>query len=327
MLEDAARLARAAERLGCDGAWSGEVSHDALLPLAIAAGATSTIELGTGILVAFARTPMAIANAAWDLQRYSNGRLLLGLGTQIKTHIEKRFSMPWSRPVPRMREYVSALHAIWDCWQNNTPLNFRGDFYQHTVMTPMFNPGPLDCGRPRVFLAAVGMAMTKVAGEVADGLLLHSFTTDRYATEVTLPTYEAAVLAAGRDRKSLEVKYSPFIATGANEQEMIRSITDVRRRIAFYGSTPAYRPVLELHGWGELQTELRSMSQKGLWTEMGDLIDDDILRAFAVVAPHEELAGALRVRCRPIADRVSVEVPTETDTALLAEVVEALHGP
>ena len=193
----AAGHAEAAERAGYDGIWSFELSHSAFPPLVLAAEHTRTLEIGTSIVVAFARSPMTTAIEAWDLQGYSDGRLLLGLGSQIRPHIEKRFSMPWSHPAPRMREFVSALRAVWDSWQNGTRLNFRGDFYQHTLMTPMFDPGPLASGPPKVFLAAVGGHMTEVAGEVADGIILHGFTTERYAREVTLPIIERSLAGIG----------------------------------------------------------------------------------------------------------------------------------
>ncbi len=198
-----ANQARKAEDAGYDGAWSAETGHDPFLPLVIAAEHTERLELGTGIVVAFGRNPMITANVAWDLNVYSRGRFLLGLGSQIKPHIEKRYSMPWSHPAPRMREFISALHAIWDSWQNGTKLDFRGDFYTHTLMTPFFNPGPSPFGPPRVFLAAVGEGMTRVASEVADGLLVHGFTTERYLREVTVPTVVSGLAASGRRARRL----------------------------------------------------------------------------------------------------------------------------
>ncbi len=251
------------------------------------------MELGTSIVVAFARSPMTLANTAWDLQALSGGRFLLGLGSQVRAHIERRFSMPWSHPAARMREFIAALQAIWASWQDGTPLDFRGDFYQHTLMTPMFNPGPLPQGPPRAFLAAVGTAMTRVAGEVADGLLVHGFTTRSYLQDVTLPALATALDRAGRSRSEFQVKYSPFLVTGSSEAELADAATEARERIAFYASTPAYRPVLEHHGWGDLQTELNHLARRGEWKAMGGLIDDDVLEAFALVAPRSELAAAL----------------------------------
>jgi probable F420-dependent oxidoreductase len=302
------------------------LNHDPFLPLVPAAQNSDTIELGTSIVVAFARTPMVTALTAWDLQDLSGGRLLLGLGSQIRAHIEKRFSMPWSHPAPRMREYVLALRAIWDRWQNGVKLDFRGDFYQHTLMTPMFDPGPLPSGPPPVIIAAVGTGMTRVAGEVADGVLLHGFTTERYVREVTMPAIEAGLAQGGRDRGTFTVKFSPFVATGSTDEELAAEVRATRERIAFYGSTPSYRSVLELHGWGELQTHLHAMSKEGKWQEMGDLIDDDVLEAFAVVAPVDELAPALARRVTGLSDRLNLGLRDDLTGDRLAEVLATLRA-
>src|SRR3954463_608887 len=259
-LNQAAASAKEAEDAGYDGVWGAETSHDPFLPLALAAEHTQRLELGTGIAVAFARSPMTLANIGYDLQQYSKGRFNLGLGSQIKPHIEKRFSMPWSHPAPRMREMILAMRAIWDCWNNETKLDFRGDFYQHTLMTPFFNPGPNPYGPPKVYLAAVGELMTEVAGETADGLLVHGFTTERYLREVTLPALERGLAKSGRKRADFEISAPGFIVTGGNEKEMEAAKVGTRRQIAFYGSTPAYRGVLELHGWGDMQTDLNRLS-------------------------------------------------------------------
>src|SRR5487761_721087 len=232
--------ARRAEEEGYDGVWSAEVGHDPLLILAGAAMATSRIELGTGIVVAFARSPMITATMANDVQLLSQGRLLLGLGSQIKPHIEKRYSMPWSQPAARMREYILAMRAIWSCWNEGTPLNFRGEFYRHTLMSPFFNPGPNPYGAPQVYLAAVGELMTEVAGEVADGLLVHPFTTERYIREVTLPALERGLAKSGRSSKGFPISFSGLVATGETAQDIADATKKVRSQIAFYGSTPAY---------------------------------------------------------------------------------------
>jgi probable F420-dependent oxidoreductase len=302
--------AQKAEAEGYDGVWSAETGHDPFLPLVLAAEHTERLELGTGIAVAFGRNPMTVAGVGWDLQAYSGGRFLLGLGSQIKPHIEKRYSMPWSHPAPRMREFISAMRAIWDSWQNGTKLDFRGEFYTHTLMTPFFNPGPNDCGPPKVFLAAVGEGMTRVAGEVADGMLVHGFTTERYLREVTLPTIETALRASGRQRSDFQLSYPAFVVTGDTEQQIAAAAVATRKQIAFYGSTPAYRPVLELHGWGELQTELNTLSKQGAWDEMGRRIDDDILDAFAVTGTPEEVPGKLQKRFGDVVDRLSLYMPS-----------------
>src|SRR6202795_5058882 len=252
--------AKELEDLGYDGLLTAETGHDAFLPLALAAQATERIELGTGIAVAFARTPMVLAYTANDLQQMSNGRFILGLGSQIKPHIEKRFSMPWSHPARRMREYILALQAIWTAWNEQTPLRFEGEFYRHTLMTPFFAPPPNPYGAPKVFLAAVGEKMSEVAGEVADGIIIHGFTTERYVKEVTLPAVEPGLAKAGRSREGFEVSGPLFVVTGTNDDEIEKAKTATRRQIAFYGSTPNYRGVLDLHGWGELQPELNALS-------------------------------------------------------------------
>jgi probable F420-dependent oxidoreductase len=318
----AARL----ERLRYDGCWTGEIDHDPFLPMLLAAEHTSTIELGTSIAVAFARNPMTVANTAWDLQSYSGGRFILGLGTQIRPHIEKRFSMPWSHPVPRMREFIAALHAIWDCWQNGSRLSFEGDFYTHKIMTPMFTPEPLACAVPKVFVAAVGEAMTEMCGEVGDGVIGHAFTTRRYMDEVTAPALLRGLARSGRDRADVAVACPVFVVTGRTDDELDAAGAGIRKQIAFYGSTPAYRKVLELHGWGDLQTELHRLSRQGDWDGMGTLIDDDVLAAFAVVAPVDGVAEALRARCAGVVDRVMPALPASLPEDVVADVLGQLRS-
>jgi probable F420-dependent oxidoreductase len=300
--------ARRHEKVGYDGLWASESKHDPFLPLLLAAEHTENLEVGTAIAVAFARSPMQLAHTAHDLRSYSGGRFILGLGSQIKPHIEKRFSMPWSRPAARMREYISALREIWSAWNEGTRLSFRGDFYTHTLTTPFFTPPPAVGGSPPVYLAAVGEAMTRVAGEVADGLLAHAFTTERYLREVTLPTIGAGLELAERERGDFTVSMLMLTATGRTEEEMARAVEATRRRIAFYGSTPAYRGVLDLHGWGALGDELHTLSKStrdDRWEAMGALVDDEVLHAFAVVAEPARLAAEIRHRYGALVDRVS----------------------
>ncbi len=326
-LHGAGEAAATAEGAGYDGVWSAETSHDPFFPLLLAAEHTSRIELGTGIAVAFARNPMNLAQIAWDLQSYSQGRFLLGLGSQIKPHITKRFSMEWSHPAPRMREFILAMRAIWDSWNDGTKLDFQGDFYTHTLMTPFFDPGPNPHGNAKVFLAGVGELMTEVAGETCDGFLCHGFTTERYLREVTLPALERGLARSGRTLADLEISGPAFVVTGATEEDMAASAVATRRQIAFYGSTPAYRGVLDLHGWGELQPELNAMSKRGEWAEMGTLIDDDMLDAFAVVAEPGELGPALHARYGDIVDRLSFYAPYQSDPDTWLPVLESLkHG-
>jgi probable F420-dependent oxidoreductase len=298
--------ARELEDAGFDGAWAAETGHDPLLILGAAAAETTRLELGTGIIVAFGRSPMITATMANDLQILSAGRLLLGLGSQIKPHIEKRYSMPWSHPAARMREYVLAMRAIWSCWNEGTKLSFRGEFYRHTLMTPFFSPAPHEYGPPKIFLAAVGELMTEVVGEVADGLLVHPFTTERYLREVTMPALERGLAKSGRSRGDLQISLTGMVVSGATDEEAAVAERDVRKQLAFYGSTPAYRGVLELHGWGGLQTRLNELSREGQWDAMADLIDDDVLEAFSIVAPFDEVARRVTERFGDVVDRFSL---------------------
>ena len=312
-LDKAAGVAQTLERRGYDGGWTGEISHDVFLPLLLAAEHTETLEIGTCIAVAFARNPMTIANVAWDLNAYSQGRFVLGLGSQIRAHIEKRFGMPWGKPVARMREFIAALDAIWSCWNGGTELRFEGEYYRHTLMTPMFVPEAQPYGTPRVFLAAVGEAMTELCGEVADGMHTHAFTTPRYIAEVSLPALQRGIEKAGRTRADVEVCCPAFVVTGTTEEEMAAAATAMRRQISFYGSTPAYRGVLDVHGWGDLQLELRTLSMRGEWEAMGGLITDDILETFAVVEPLDRVAAAVRARYEGVVDRIMMGLPNATD--------------
>jgi probable F420-dependent oxidoreductase len=307
--EEASRI----ERLGYDGCWSAEINHDPFLPLMLAAEHTSRVELGTSIAVAFARTPMTVANVGWDLQAYSKGRFVLGLGSQIQPHIEKRFSMPWSRPVARMREFVLALHAIWTSWHDGTRLAFEGDFYTHKLMTPMFTPEAQPHGVPKVFVAAVGTAMTEMCGEVADGMIGHAFTTKRYLDEVTIPTLMRGIERAGRDRGDVELMCPVFVVTGNREEDLAAAATATRKQIAFYGSTPAYRIVLEAHGWGDLQPQLQERTRNGDWAGMAALVHDDLLEAVAIVAPPDEVAPAIDERYGSLLDRVALNAPYAVD--------------
>ena len=300
---------RELEEQSYDGAITAETSHDPLFPLAIAAEHSSQIELMTSIVVAFARSPMTLASQGHDLNSFSGGRLILGLGSQIKPHITKRFSMPWSSPARRMREFISAMRAIWSCWYESEPLDFRGDFYTHTLMTPMFTPTDTEHGPPRVVLAAVGPLMSEVAGEVADGIILHAFTTRRYVEQTTIPAIEAGLAKSGRARDDFAVCYPGFVVSGETEEELERNRGAVCKQIAFYGSTPAYRPVLDAHGWGELQDELNAMSKRGLWDEMGELIDDRILSEFAVVGEPDRVVPDFIERWGGVVDRTTMRVP------------------
>lgn len=326
VIEEASRH----EKAGYDGLWSSESAHDPFLPLVLAAEHTERIALGTGIAVAFARSPMQLAYTAHDLQAYSGGRFILGLGSQVKPHVERRFSMPWSHPAPRMREFIMAMRAIWAAWDDRAKLDFRGDFYTHTLMTPFFSPPPLTTGPPAVFLAAVGEAMTAVAGEVADGLLVHAFCTERYLCEVTLPALSRGLAASGRSRADVEISLLAMIATGRTEQEMARAVAGTRQQIAFYGSTPAYRGVLERHGWGGLGDDLNTLSKssrKDRWQAMGALVSDEVLDAFAVVASPAGVAAEIRRRFGGLIDRVSFYSPYEMGIEAWEPILADLKSP
>ena len=293
------------EAQGYKGAMTAETANDPFFPLLLAAEHSERIELMTSIAVAFARSPMVLAGIGHDLNAYSKGRFILGLGSQIKPHITRRFSMPWSSPAARMREFILAMRAIWDTWYKGEKLDFTGEFYQHTLMTPMFTPTDTDFGPPRVFLAAVGPLMTQVAGEVADGVIAHAFTTEKYFREVTQPNIEKGLAKAGRSRDGFEVSCPVFVVTGRDEESTAASRLGVTRQIAFYGSTPAYRPVLETHGWGDLGPELTALSKRGEWEKMGTLITDEMLDAFAIVASPKDVPDRLIQRYGGLIDRVA----------------------
>jgi probable F420-dependent oxidoreductase len=318
------------ERLGYDGAFTFEGAHDPFFPLLLAAEHARNLELATAIAIAFPRSPMQLANVAHDLQVFSGGRFILGLGSQIKPHIEKRFSATWSKPAARMREMVLAVRAIWRCFNEGERLDFRGEFYRHTLMTPFFNPGPSPSGPPRVFLGGVGASMTRVAGEVADGLFVHPLNSPEFLRATTLPAlregFARAARPAGADGRpaGFEIAVQALVVTGFDADAMTQAETMTRMQLAFYGSTPQYRCVLEAHGWGELQGELNALSKQGRWMEMSGLIDDAMLDAFAIRCEPEDVPGRLHARYGAIADRVAIlchAQPHATHPAAWAEVL------
>ena len=323
---DVADAAREAVAAGYDGAWAAETKHDPLLSLATATIAAPELTLGTGILVAFARSPMTTAVAANDLQTLTRGKFLLGLGSQVKPHIERRFSMPWSHPAARMREFVLATRAIWRSWAGEGKLEFEGEFYRHTLMTPYFDPGPNPYGNPEVILAGVGTAMTEIAGEVADGFLCHAFTTERFVREVTKPALAAGATKAGRDPDTIGLVGGPFVVTGRDENELAAAVERARDQIAFYASTAAYRPVLDLHGWGELQGELNTLAKQERWPEMGALVDDEILDAFAVVGEPDRIAAETLRRYGDLFTRVTFHAPWSTDADLWRPIAAGIRS-
>jgi probable F420-dependent oxidoreductase len=310
---EAAKGAATAEVLAYDGFWAPDTQADAFLSCALGAQRTERIALGTGIAVAFARNPMTVAMQANDVQLASEGRFMLGLGSQIKPHIEKRYSMTWSHPAPRMREFILAVRAIWSTWETGEKLDFRGDFYTHTLMTPFFNPGPNPHGNPKIILAAVGPLMTEAAGEVADGVFCHAFCTERYLREATLPALRRGAEKAGRSLDGFEILAPGFVIARDTEEERAQGAEFVRGQIGFYGSTPAYRPVLELHGWGELQDELNALTKQGAWDRLASVIDDEVLDTFAIIGTPEEAVAEVKRRYGDIATRITLSVPDDAD--------------
>ncbi len=321
---DARTLYPRLEAIGYDGAFSFEAKHDPFLPLAAAAEHTTTLRLGTAVAIAFARNPMNLANLAWGMQLLSGGRFLLGLGTQVRPHVEHRFSMPWSQPAARMREIVLALRAIFAAWQNGAPLDFRGEHYRHTLMIPAFDPGPSPFGPPPVFVGGFGPRMCEVAGETADGLIAHPFNTRESLTKLVLPALARGLAKSGRTRAQLEVICATLVVTADGERDFARVVAAAKKQLAFYGSTPAYRQTLEVHGWGALHGELNRLSKLGRWDDMAALVTDDVLDAVAVVGPRREIAGKLRARFAGIADGVSLTHNRAPDPAQWADVVAEL---
>ena len=321
-LDTVGAQAQELEEMGYSGIMTAETAHDPFFPLLVAAQNTEKVELMTSIAVAFARTPMVLANIGHDLNAYSKGRFVLGLGSQIRPHITKRFSMPWSSPAARMREFILAMRAIWANWHQGEPLAFTGKFYTHTLMTPFFTPTDVAYGAPKVMLAAVGPKMTEVAGEVADGMIAHAFTTEKYLRETTLPALERGFAKAGKKREDFEVSYPVFVVTGRTEEEMAEAHVATARQIAFYGSTPAYKPVLESIGVGDMQSELNAMSKQGRWEEMGHLITPDILKQFAIIGEPGSIAGQIKSRYGDIIDRTSAayaHIPKSDRAKIIAE--------
>ncbi len=322
-LASAGELFAHLEAIGYDGAFTYETKHDPFLPLALASASTSSLRLGTAIAIAFARTPMLLANIGRDLQELSSGRFTLGLGSQVRPHIQKRYSMPWSRPAARMHELVRALHAIWDAWEDGAPLNFDGEFYRHTLMTPPFDPGPSGFGRPAVHVAGVGPAMTRVAAEVGDGIIVHPFATARSLRELTLPAIEEGLAASGRSRDDFEVIVVNLVVTGSTGPDLDEAIAVARRQLAFYASTPAYARVLEVHGWDGVHAQLNAMSKAGRWDDMAALVSDEMLESIAVVGRPDQIAAQVRDKVEGVADTVSLEntrrPPADHFTSIVAD--------
>ena len=314
-------VARRAEALGFAGVMSPEIQNDPFIPLAFAATATERIRLGTAVAIAFPRSPMMVANLSFDLQRNSRGRFVLGLGTQVKGHNERRFSVRWESPGPRLKEYVEALRAIWRCWEEKEPLRYEGKYYQFTLMTPEFSPPPTGLPPVPVTIAAVQPYMLRLSGEVCDGVRLHGFCTKRYLEEVALPAITEGLRRAGRNRSKFEIWGGGFIATGKDSDEVRRAVEETRYRIAFYGSTRTYSGVLALHGWDAEAAKLHELSKRGQWGEMAKVVTDDMVETFAAVAPHDGLVDAVRARFGGLVDRIALGFPKSTPQGLVRELL------
>ena len=313
------------EAIGFDGLRLAELNHDPFMPLAIAAEHTQTIELVTSVAVAFSRNPMSMAIQAHDLNAFSNGRLVLGLGSQVKPHIERRFSMPWHKAAAQMREFINAMNAIFDCWYEGTRLEFVGEYYQHTLMPSTFTPENIDGPRPRIVLSATGPLMTKVAAQVADGMIMHPFSTEKYMREVTIPAIVDGLSETSRTLQEFDLDYAPMIATGASDAAIERAIEVVRDRIAFYGCTVAYKPVLEIHGWGALQDELIALNRRHRTGDMAALISDEILETIAIVGAPEQVIDTMKERFGGLVDRTGFGGVELSDDAL-GGLLERLRG-
>lgn len=308
-LREVPALAQAAEAIGFDGIWASETNHDPFLMSALMAEHTRRIRLGTAIAVAFPRSPGTLAYLAWDLAALSNGRFVLGLGSQVKAHNERRFGVKWEAPLAKLREVILALRALWDTWQNGTPLNFRGQFFKLTLMSPFFSPGPIAHPDIPIYIAGVNQGMCRLAGELCDGFHVHPFHSMRYLREVTLPSIEEGLRINGRQRSDIELVSSVFVVPSDTETELKAASRRVRQQIAFYASTPSYAPVMELHGWGDVREQLSRLAAKRRWAEMPALVSDEMLDVFALNGPWEELPGMIKTRYEGVLDRVMYYLP------------------
>jgi len=319
-------LFRQFEAAGYDGAATFDTNHDPFFPLVLAARETVNLRLGTAVAIAFARNPMILAQIGYDLQLLSQGRFTLGLGSQIRPHIQRRYSMPWSHPASRMGELVLAIRAIWDAWDGIAPLDFRGEFYTHTLMTPVFDPGPNPYGRARIGVAGVGPRMIETAAEVGDSVMLHPFNSRASLEQIALPAIERGLGSSGRDRTDIDVVIACLIVTGATDADLDAAIDAARPVMAFYGSTPAYAPVLACHGYDDLHPRLNALSKEGRWADMAALIPNELIESIAVVGRRDRLAATIAARVDGIADVVSLEATSGADPEHFADIVAALHA-
>ena len=305
------RTARAAEEIGFDGLWASETKHDSFLPLAIAASNTGTMRLGNSVAIAFSRSPMVTAQLAWDLQELSGGRFILGLGTQVRAHVERRFSMPFDRPAARLADYIRALRAIWEAFEGDGRLDYRGEFYKHTLLSPFFDPGPISHPGIPIYIAGVNTRLARLAGGLCEGFHVHPFHSPEYVQNTVKPAIAEGAESEGRDPESVELATSAFVISGQSESETREQRETIRSQISFYASTPTYRTVLEAHGWEEVGDRLSGLAREKRWGEMPREITDEMLAAFAVEAAPDEVGPALRERYEGLIDRVALYTPFE----------------
>jgi probable F420-dependent oxidoreductase len=320
--------ARKAEALGYDGAFTPETGHDPFLPHVLAAEHTERLELGTAVAIAFPRSPMATAQIAWDIQKQSKGRFHVGLGTQVKGHIVRRYGMDWFPPGPRMREYILMMRAIWDSWQNGTKPEFEGKYYRYTLMSPFFNPGPIEHPRIPVHISAINPYNCRLVGEICDGIKLHGFNTPKYLREVILPNIEKGAKKAGRDMKDIDICGLGFVITGKTEADVEKAKAPVRQQLAFYASTRTYKPVLDIEGWGDLNQELFALSLEGKWQDMATRITDDMLDEFAVIGTYDEIVKKIKVKSEGLIDRITFSIPVRSpdDEERLKDMIKELRA-
>ncbi|MDA0351934.1 MAG: TIGR03617 family F420-dependent LLM class oxidoreductase [Chloroflexi bacterium] len=314
------------EALGINSASVGETAHNPFLPLMLVAEHTQRMQFATSVAIAFPRVPHITANLAWDLANYSGGRFVLGLGTQVKGHNERRFSVPWAPPGPHLRDYVACMRSIWDSWQHGTRPNYEGEYYQYKLTSPLYNPGPIEHPDIKVITSAVNPFNAGLAGEISDGVAIHDFSTFRYMKEVLIPAVHQGARSVGKDPAALEIRGGGMLATGRNDEEVAAAVIEVKRRISFYGSTRSYESVMKLHGWEDEAARLHGMSLEGRWDEMVDVVTDEMLDQFATVGTWDTIAARAREKYAGINSQISFEVdPTTPDEeAQIKEIVADL---
>jgi probable F420-dependent oxidoreductase len=326
-LDEVPAAAKAAEEMGFDALWTAETSHDPFFPLVLAAEHTQRVKLGTAIAVAFPRTPMVFAEIAWDLQALSKGRFILGLGTQVKGHNERRLGVKWEHPGPKLREMIQTIHAIWNCWQENERPNFQGKFYNFTLMTPFFNAGPIEYPRPQIYIAGVNEYMCRLAGELCEGFHVHPFHSIKYLDEVTLPNIKKGLAKAGRPREACALSTTAFVIAGNNADEIEAAKAPVRQQISFYASTRTYSGVLEAHGWGDTCYRLNEKAAKGDWAGMAQEITDEMLEVYAVTGTYDEIADKIKAKYEGYLDRVGFYFPFSVgERQRWRKIIEAFNG-